>query len=119
MHNLNVIARIVVYSLWAWVFYFDGLHLTFAMRSFVNFIVIADLITWVMYQIYLLPRFVIHFGIGALLNLAVIICLLKGVQSILPQTADLQAMAVMVFLSVSGVKGMYYFMLEMNRSGSQ
>jgi len=78
INNLNIIARLFVYSLWAWICYSDGFHLSFAMRSLVNFIVIADIVTWVMYQIYLLPRSVIHFGIGALINVFVIFILIKG-----------------------------------------
>ena len=119
INNLNIIARSIVYSLWAWICYYDGFHLTFAMRSLVNFIIIADIVTWVMYQIYLLPRSVINFGIGALVNVFVIIILIKGVKYIMPETADLQAMAAMVFFLIFGVKGMYYFMLEMDSDRSQ
>jgi len=46
INNLNIIARLFVYSLWAWVCYFDGFHLSFAMRSLVNFIVSAPSAAW-------------------------------------------------------------------------
>lgn len=119
LHNFNLIARFLGYSLWAWIFYFDGLHLSFAMRSLLNFIVIADLVTWLIYQVYLLPRMAVNFGAGALVNLLVIGVLLVSVKTILPQTADLQAMALMVFLAVSGIKGFYYFLIELIPGGSQ
>lgn len=119
LHNLNIIARLIFYLFWAWIFYFDGLHLTFATRSLVNSIIVADIVTWLMYQIYLLPRMVVHFGIGALVNLMVIIFLIKGVKAIFPESGDLQAMAAMVFLSVFAVKGLYYFMLEMDVGKSE
>lgn len=118
LNNLTVIARLVFYLFSAWVYYFDGLHLGLAMRSLVSFIVIADLITWLIYQIYLLPRMASHIGIWAVVNVVVIIFLIKGVRAIWPEPADLQAMAAMVFISVFGIKGMYYFMLELGPGSS-
>jgi hypothetical protein len=119
LHNYNLFARFLVYAFWAWVTFFDGLHLTLAMRSLLNFILLADVVTCLLYQIYLLPRMVVQVGVGALVNLLVILLLIKGVKAILPQTPDLQAMALMVFLAVFGIKGMYYFLLEMERDRSQ
>jgi hypothetical protein len=119
MHNVNILARIVFYSLWAWVFYFDGLHLSGAMRSFLNCFVLADIVTWLMYQFYLLPRMVIQFGIGTVVNVAVMILLIRDAKSLVPQSVDMQAMAIMVFFSVAAVKGFYYVLLEMGYVGSQ
>lgn len=114
MHNVNVLLRMLFYAFWAWMYYFDGLHLSVAMRSFVNCLILADVATWLLYQIYLLPRMVVHFGIGTLINLLVMIILLKSAKSLLPHNLDMQAMAAMVFFAVAGVKGFYYFLLEMN-----
>jgi len=118
VHNLNVLVRTVFYVFCAWVFYFDGLHLSFAMRSFVNCLVLADIISWLMYQIYLLPRMMVHFGIGTLVNVVVMGLLFKDAKSLVPSSLDMQAMAIMVFFSVAAVKGFYYLLLEMGSSGS-
>jgi hypothetical protein len=118
-HNANILARIIFYSLWGWIFYFDGLHLSVAMQSFLNFLVLADIVTWLMYQFYLLPRMVVQFGIGTVVNLAVIILLIRDAKSLVPQSADMQAMAIMVFFSVAAVKGFYYVLIEMGYAGSQ
>lgn len=119
MHNVNILARIVFYSLWVWIFYFDGLHLSVPMRSFLNFLVLADIITWLMYQFYLLPRMVMQFGIGTVVNLAVMIMLIRDAKSLVPQSADMQAMAIMVFFSVAAVKGFYYLLIEMGYHNPQ
>jgi hypothetical protein len=119
MHNINILARIVFYSLWAWIFYFDGLHLSWAMRSFLNCLVLADIITWLMYQFYLLPRMVLQFGIGTVVNMAVMILLIRDAKSLVPQSADMQAMAIMIFFSVAAVKDFYYVLIEMGYSGPQ
>ena len=119
MHNANILARIVFYSLWAWIFYFDGLHLSVAMRSFLNFLVLADIVTWLMYQFYLLPKMVVQFGIGTLVNVAVMILLIRDAKSLVPESVDMQAMAIMVFFSVAAVKGFYYLLIEMGYGDSQ
>lgn len=119
MHNVNILLRIVFYSLWIWIFYFDGLHLSFPMRSFLNCLVLADIISWLMYQFYLLPRMVIQFGIGTAVNVAVMIMLIRDAKSLVPQSADMQAMAIMIFLSVAAVKGFYYVLIEMSYRDSQ
>ena len=119
MHNVNILTRIVFYSLWVWFFYFDGLHLSGAMRSFLDCLVLADIVTWLMYQFYLLPRMVIQFGIGTLINVAVIILLIRDAKSLVPQSADMQAMAIMIFFSIAAVKGFYYVLLEMGYLGPQ
>jgi len=119
MHNANILARIVFYNLWIWIFYFDGLHLSGAMRSFLNCLVLADIVTWLMYQFYLLPRMVLQFGIGTVINVAVMILLIRDAKSLVPQSADMQAMAIMVFFSVAAVKGFYYVLIEMGYIGSQ
>ena len=113
MHRANILARIIFYCLWIWIFYFDGLRLSVAMRSFLNCLVLADIITWLGYQIYLLPRMVLQFGIGAAVNVVVMILLLRDVKSLVPQSVDMQAMAIMIFLSVAAVKGFYYVLIEM------
>ena len=113
MHNVNILARIVFYSLWVWIFYFDGLHLSVPMRSFLNFLVLADIITWLMYQLYLLPRMVVQFGIGTAVNMVVMVLLIRDAKSLVPQAADMQALAIMVFFSVDAVKGFYYLLIEM------
>ena len=97
----------------------DGLHLSWAMRSFLNCLVLADIVTWLMYQFYLLPRMVVQFGIGTVVILAVIILLIRDAKSLVPQSADMQAMAIMVFFSVAAVKGFYYVLIEMGYAGSQ
>lgn len=112
MHNFNLIFRIVAYIFWAWILFFDGFHLSFAFRTLVNFIFIADIVTWVLYQLYLLPKMALHFGLWALVHLAVVVILIKGVRAVFPQSPELRAMAAMVFLAVAGIKGMYYFLLE-------
>ena len=119
MHNANILARIVFYSLWIWIFYFDGLHLSDAMRSFLNCLVLADIVTWLMYQFYLLPRMVVQFSIGTVVNVAVMILLIRDAKSLVPQSVDMQAMAIMVFFSLAAVKGFYYLLIEMGYSGSQ
>ena len=119
MHNTNILARIVFYSLLVWIFYFDGLHLSWAMRIFLNCLVLADIVTWLMYQFYLLPRMVLQFGIGTVINVAVMILLIRDAKSLVPQSADMQAMAIMVFFSVAAVKGFYYVLIEMGYIGSQ
>ena len=119
MHNVNILARIVFYGLWVWIFYFDGLHLSVPMRSFLNFLVLADIITWLMYQFYLLPRMVLQFGIGTVINVAVMILLIRDAKSLVPQSVDMQAMAIMIFLSVAAVKGLYYLLIEMGYIGTR
>ncbi len=119
MHNANILARTVFYSLWVWIFYFDGLHLSEAMQSFLNCLVLADIVTWLIYQCYLLPRMVVQFGIGTVVNVAVMFLLIRDAKSLVPETADMQAMAIMVFLSVAAVKGFYYLLIEMGYSGSK
>ena len=119
MHNVNILARIIFYSLWIWIFYFDGLHLSWPMRSFLNCLVLADIVTWLMYQFYLLPRMMVQFGIGTVVNIAVMILLIRDAKSLVPQSADMQAMAIMVFFSVSAVKGFYYLLIEMGHHDSQ
>ncbi|MEN8133997.1 MAG: hypothetical protein ABFS18_00485 [Thermodesulfobacteriota bacterium] len=118
-HNANILVRSVFYGLWAWVFYFDGLHLSVAMQSFLNCLVLADLVTWIMYQFYLLPKMLVHFGIGTMVNVAVLIMLIKDAKLLVPQSVDMQAMAIMVFFSVAAVKGFYYTLIEMSYSGSR
>ena len=119
MHNVNILARIVFYSLWVWIFYFDGLHLSLPMRSFLNFIVLADIITWLMYQFYLLPRMVVQFSIGTVVNLVVMILLIRDAKLLVPRSADMQAMAIMIFFSVAAVKGFYYLLIEMGYHSPQ
>ncbi len=119
MHNANILARIVFYSLWAWIFYFDGLHLSVAMQSFLNCLVLADIVTWLMYQFYLLPKMVVQLGIGTLVNVAVMILLIRDAKSLVPESVDMQAMAIMVFFSVAAVKGFYYLLIEMGYGDSQ
>jgi len=119
MHNVNILVRIVFYGLWLWVFYFDGLHLSEVMRSFLNCLVLADIITWLLYQFYLLPKMVVHFGIGTVINVAVMILLYKDAKSLVPESMDMQAMAIMVFFSVAAVKGFYYVLIEMGYLGRQ
>lgn len=118
-HNANILVRAAFYGLWAWVFYFDGLHLSEAMQGFLNCLVLADLVTWIMYQFYLLPKMLVHFGIGTMVNMAVLIMLIKNAKSLVPQSMDMQAMAIMVFFSVAAVKGFYYVLIEMGYSGSR
>jgi hypothetical protein len=98
MHNANILAQIVFYGLWVWIFYFDGLHLSGAMRSFLNCLVLADIITWLMYQFYLLPRIVVQFGIGTVVNVVVMILLIRDAKSLVPQSMDMQAMAIRDFI---------------------
>ena len=119
MHNFNILARIVFYSLWAWIFYFDGLHLSEPMRGFLNFLVLADIVTWLGYQFYLLPRMVVPFGIGTAVNVAVMILLIRDAKSLVPQSADMQAMAIMILFSVAAVKGFYYLLIEMGYHNPQ
>ena len=119
MHRANILARIIFYCLWIWIFYFDGLHLSVPMRSFLNCLVLADIITWLGYQIYLLPRMVLQFGIGAVVNIVVMILLVRDAKSLVPQSADMQAMAIMIFLSVAAVKGFYYVLIEMGYHSSK
>ena len=119
MHNANILARIVFYGLWVWIFYFDGLHLSVPMRSFLNFIVLADIITWLMYQFYLLPRMVVQFSIGTVVNLVVMILLIRDAKLLVPRSADMQAMAIMIFFSVAAVKGFYYLLIEMGYHSPQ
>ena len=118
-HNINILARIIFYSLWIWVFYFDGLHLSVPMQSFLNCLVLADIITWLMYQIYLLPKMVVQFSIGTVINLVVMILLFRDAKSLIPQSADMQAMAIMVFFSMAAVKGFYYILIEMDYLSSK
>ena len=89
------------------------------MRSFLNCLVLADIVTWLMYQFYLLPRMVIQFGIGTVVNVAVMVLLIRDAKSLVPQSTDMQAMAIMVFFSVAAVKGFYYVLLEMGYWDSQ
>jgi hypothetical protein len=119
MHNANILARIVFYSLWVWMFYFDGLHLSVPMRSFLNCLVLADIVTWLMYQFYLLPKMVVQFGIGTVVNVVVMILLIRDAKLLVPQSTDMQAMAIMVFFSVAAVKGFYYLLIEMGYHGSK
>ena len=51
-------------------------------------------------------------------ELAVMILLIRDAKSLVPQSADMQAMAIMVFFSVAAVKGFYYLLIEMGYSGS-
>ena len=119
MHKVNILARIVFYGLWVWIFYFDGLHLSLPMRSFLNCLVLADIITWLMYQFYLLPRMVLQFSIGTVVNMVVMILLIRDAKSLVPQAADMQAMAIMIFFSVAAVKGFYYLLIEMGYHSPQ
>ena len=119
IHNANTLARIFLYGLWAWVFYFDGLNLSSPMQSFLNCLVLADVVTWLMYQVYLLPRMVVHLGIGALVNIVVMILLFRDANTLVPESMDMKAMAIMVFFSVAAVKGFYYTMIEMSYSRSR
>ena len=119
MHNLNILIRIFFYSLWIWIFYFDGLDLSMPMRSFLNFLVLADIITWLMYQIYLLPRMLVQFGVGTVVNIIIMILLMRDAKSLVPQSLDMQAMAIMVFFSVAAVKGFYYVLIEMGYLGKK
>jgi hypothetical protein len=119
LHNINILIRIIFYSLWIWIFYFDGLHLSGVMRSFINCLVLADVVTWLMYQIYLLPRMVVQFGIGTVVNIVVMVLLYRDMKSLVPESMDMQAMAIMVFFSVAAVKGFYYLLIEMGYIGRQ
>jgi hypothetical protein len=119
MHNINILTRFVFYSLWVWIFYFDGLHLSVPIRSFLNFLVLADIITWLMYQLYLLPRMVMQFSVGTVVNAVVMVLLVKDAKSLVPQAADMQAMAIMIFFSVAAVKGFYYLLIEMGYHSPQ
>jgi hypothetical protein len=119
LHNINIVVRTIFYMFWAWVFYFDGLQLSPAMRSFVDCLVLADIVTWLMYQFYLLPRMMIHFSIGTLVNLVVIAVLYKDAKSLVPSSVDMQAMALMVFFSMAAVKGFYYLSIELGYAGSR
>ena len=119
LHNLNILVRTLFYLFWAWVFYFDGLHLSLPMRSFVNMLVLADIATWLLYQLYLLPRMMLQFSIGTLVNLVVMFFLFRDARSLVPESMGLQAMAVMVFFSVAAVKGFYYVLIEMGYGGSR
>ena len=119
MHNANILARFVFYGLWAWVFYFDGLDLSMPMRSFLNILVLADVVTWLMYQLYLLPRMVVHLGIGTVVNVIVMYLLFRDANSLVPESMDMKAMAIMVFFSVAAVKGFYYTLIEMGYTRSR
>jgi hypothetical protein len=119
MHTVNILARIIFYCLWAWIFYFDGLRLSGAMRSFLNCLILADIVTWLIYQFYLLPKMVVQFGIGTVVNVAVMFLLIRDVKSLVPQSVDMQAMAIMVFFSVAAVKGFYYLLIEMGYHSPQ
>lgn len=114
MHNANMLARTVFYCFWIWIFYFNGLDLSFASQSFLNCLVLADIITWVVYQFYLLPRMMVQFSFGSIINLVVIVLLMKDAQSLIPESLGMQAMAIMVFFSVAAVKGFYYVLIEMD-----
>ena len=103
MHNINTLIRILFYCLWIWIFFYNGLHLSDPMRSFLNCLVLADIITWLGYQFYLLPRMVIQFGIGSLVNIVVMVLLIRDTRSLIPQTIEMQAMAIMVFFSVAAM----------------
>jgi len=119
MHNANMLARFAFYGLWAWVFYFDGLDLSMPMRSFLNILVLADVVTWLMYQLYLLPRMVVHLGIGTVVNVVVMYLLFRDANSLVPESMDMKAMAIMVFFSVAAVKGFYYTLIEMGYTRSR
>jgi hypothetical protein len=114
VHNANIMVRTVFYGLWAWVFYFDGLELSVAMRSFLNCLVLADIVTWLAYQIYLLPRMMVQLGLGTVVNVAVMYLLFRDAKLLVPESLHMQAMAIMVFFSVAAVKGFYYMLLEMD-----
>lgn len=118
-HNANILVRTVFYAFWAWVFYFDGLELSGIMQSFLNCLVLADLVSWIMYQFYLLPKMLIHFGIGTVVNIAVVIMIIKDAKLLVPESVDMQAMAIMVFFSVAALKGFYYTLIEMSYSRSR
>jgi len=60
-----------------------------------------------------------QFGIGTVVNLAVMIMLIRDAKSLVPQSADMQAMAIMVFFSVAAVKGFYYLLIEMGYHNPQ
>ena len=72
-----------------------------------------------MYQFYLLPRLGAQFSIGSVVNADVMILLIRDAKSLVPQSADMQAMAIMIFLSVAAVKGFYYVLIEMGYAGSK
>ena len=74
---------------------------------------------YVMYQFYLLPKMVVKFGIGTVVNVAVMFLLIRDVKSLMPQSVDMQAMAIMVFFSVAAVKGFYYLLIEMGYHSPQ
>ena len=114
VHNANIIVRTLFYGLWVWVFYFDGLQLSIPMQSFFNCLVLADIITWLVYQFYLLPRMIIQSGIGTLVNIGVIAMIVRDAKLLVPESLEMQAMAIMVFLSVASVKGLYYLLIEMD-----
>lgn len=54
-----------------------------------------------------------QFGIGTVVNVVVMILLIRDAKSLVPQSADMQAMAIMIFFSVAAVKGFYYLLIEM------
>jgi hypothetical protein len=56
---------------------------------------------------------VVQFSIGTVVNVAVMILLIGDAKSLVPQSADMQAMAIMVFFWVAAVKGFYYILIEM------
>ncbi|MBU0673982.1 MAG: hypothetical protein KJ950_05005 [Proteobacteria bacterium] len=113
-NNINMLIRTGFYVFWAWGIYFNGLGLSIAMQALVNALVLADIATWLMYQFYLLPRMMIRFGSETLLNLVIIGLLIREAKSLVPQTIDMQAMAIMIFLSVGSLKGFYYMLSEMD-----
>lgn len=119
LHNANILARCIFYGLWAWVFYFDGLHLSPPMRSFLNCLVLADVVTWLVYQLYLLPGMVVHLGLGTVINIVVMIMLYRDAKALVPDSVEMQAMALMVFFSVAAVKGFYYVLIEMSSRRSR
>ncbi|MGA2507098.1 MAG: hypothetical protein ABSF80_06460 [Chitinispirillaceae bacterium] len=112
MHKIHVIARIVISIIWLGLCIPNRSHLSDINRCLIAGIVLGDVITWIIYQIYLLPRNIMHFGISGIVNIAVVILLVKYLRISLPDSPEWAGMAIMVFMVAAAIKGIYYYMAE-------
>jgi hypothetical protein len=119
MHTFNIIARTVVSIIWIGLYFLSEGQISEVVRSLLAGVILGDVVTWIIYQLYLLPKNIFNLSIGSIVNTIAVIVLLKFVKIHFPQSPEWMAISLMVCMAVMALKVGYYYLLEMNLIGSE
>lgn len=116
MQKINLIARVLFSLLWIWIYSQTNkqTYEALAFRSYLNCIVLADLITWILFIPFNPENTVTNLCAGSIINVIVIVFMIINIKTVWPQSSEWMGMSIMVFMSFVGLKFLYYMLLRIH-----